>query len=90
MSKDLCGECGFYTWDPDSVPLESCKSCGREKIEENSETIRITVSIYYPGGEIPRGDLARRLEGLEWWISTEEKLPPGKLKVIDLTTLKDR
>ena len=63
---------------------------GETMIEENSDTLRITVSIYYPGGEIPRGDLARRLEGLEWWISTEEKLPPGKLNVIDLTTLKDR
>lgn len=54
------------------------------------ESLRLTVSIYYPGGVIPPGDLARRLEGLEWWISTRETLPPGKLNVIDLTLLKDR
>jgi hypothetical protein len=65
-------------------------SGGETMSKEESGTLRLTVSIYYPGGEIPRGDLARRLEGLEWWISTEEKLPPGKLNVIDLTTLKDR
>ena len=57
--------------------------------KEDSGSLRITVAIYYPGGEIPRGDLARRLEGLEWWISTEEKLPPGKLRVLDLTQFKD-
>lgn len=62
---------------------------GETMSKEESGSLRIMVAIYYPGGEIPRGDLARRLEGLEWWISTEEKLPPGKLKVIDLTQLKD-
>lgn len=62
---------------------------GETMSKEESGSLRITVAIYYPGGEIPRGDLARRLAGLEWWISTEEKLPPGKLKVIDLTQLKD-
>jgi hypothetical protein len=57
--------------------------------EEDLGSLRLTVSIYYPGGVIPNGDLARRLAGLEWWISTREELPPGKLKVIDLTQLKD-
>jgi peptide subunit release factor 1 (eRF1) len=31
--KDKCKECGFYTWDADSAPLENCKTCGRERIE---------------------------------------------------------
>lgn len=58
--------------------------------EEDRGSLRLTVSIYYPEGSSPVGDLSRRLEGLEWWISTREELPPGKLKVIDLTALKDR
>ena len=31
--KDKCEECGFYTWDADSVPIENCKTCGRERAE---------------------------------------------------------
>ena len=31
--KDKCAECGFYTWDADSAPLENCKTCGRERVE---------------------------------------------------------
>ena len=31
--KEMCKECGFYTWDTDSVPLENCKTCGRERVE---------------------------------------------------------
>jgi hypothetical protein len=27
-----CSECGFYEWDADSVPLENCKTCDRERI----------------------------------------------------------
>jgi hypothetical protein len=57
--------------------------------EEDLGSLRLTVAIYYPGGVIPNGDLARRLAGLEWWITTREELPPGKLNVIDLTQLKD-
>jgi hypothetical protein len=62
---------------------------GAATMSEDKGTLRLTVSIYYPAGEIPNGDLARRLKGLEWWISTREELPPGKLNVIDLTQLKD-
>jgi hypothetical protein len=58
-------------------------------MSEDLGSLRLTVAIYYPAGSIPNGDLARRLAGLEWWISTREELPPGKLKVIDLTQLKD-
>jgi hypothetical protein len=52
---------------------------------------RVTVAIYYDPEkrDLLNGDLSRRLEGLEWWITTEEKLPEGKLKVLDLTQLKD-
>lgn len=32
-TKDKCEECGFYTWDADSAPLENCKTCGRERVE---------------------------------------------------------
>jgi len=62
---------------------------GAAIMSEDLGSLRLTVSIYYPAGSIPNGDLARRLAGLEWWISTREELPPGKLKVIDLTQLKD-
>jgi hypothetical protein len=52
---------------------------------------RVTVAIYYDAEkrDLLNGDLSTRLAGLEWWITTEEKLPEGKLKVIDLTQLKD-
>ena len=30
---EICAECGFYTWDVDSAPLENCNTCGRERIE---------------------------------------------------------
>ena len=62
---------------------------GAAIMSEDLGSLRLTVAIYYPGGSIPNGDLARRLAGLEWWISTSEELPPGKLKVLDLTQLKD-
>jgi hypothetical protein len=57
-----------------------------------SESVkRITVAIYYDPSkrDLLNGDLSRRLAGLEWWITTEEKLPEGKLTVLDLTQLKD-
>ena len=57
-----------------------------------SESVkRITVAIYYNPEKINllNGELSRRLEGLEWWITTEERLPEGKLRVLDLTQLKD-
>jgi hypothetical protein len=57
-----------------------------------SESVkRITVAIYYDPSkrDLLNGDLSSRLAGLEWWITTEEKLPEGKLKVLDLTQLKD-
>jgi hypothetical protein len=57
-----------------------------------SESVkRITVAIYYDPSkrDLLNGDLSRRLEGLEWWITTEEKLPEGKITVLDLTQLKD-
>ena len=52
---------------------------------------RVLVAIYYDPEkrDLLNGDLSSRLKGLEWWITTEEKLPEGKLKVIDLTQLKD-
>jgi hypothetical protein len=52
---------------------------------------RVLVAIYYDPEkrDLLNGDLSSRLKGLEWWITTEEKLPEGKLKVLDLTQLKD-
>jgi hypothetical protein len=41
-------------------------------------SLRLSVVIYYPAGEIPNGDLARRLKGLEWWIETRENIPGRK------------
>ena len=58
---------------------------------EEMSVSRVLVAIYYDPEkrDLLNGDLSRRLEGLEWWITTEEKLPEGKLKVLDLTQLKD-
>jgi len=31
-TEEVCSECGFYTSDPDSEPLENCGTCGRERV----------------------------------------------------------
>ena len=32
VEDEVCSECGFYTSDPDSEPLENCGTCGRERV----------------------------------------------------------
>jgi hypothetical protein len=32
VEEEVCSECGFYTSDPDSEPLENCGTCGRERV----------------------------------------------------------
>jgi hypothetical protein len=50
----------------------------RGDIMSEGSSLRLSVVIYYPAGEIPNEDLARRLKGLEWWIDTRENIPGRK------------
>jgi hypothetical protein len=51
---------------------------------------RIIVSIYSSDDNLLRGDLSRRLEGLEWWITDRQSIELGEetIRVIDTTKWK--
>lgn len=49
---------------------------GAATMSEIRGSLRLMVAIYYPADQIPTGDLARRLDGLEWWITERETIPP--------------
>jgi len=49
---------------------------GAAAVSESRGSLRLALVIYYPAEQIPNGDLARRLEGLEWWITDRETIPP--------------
>lgn len=51
---------------------------GASIMSGEGSSLRLSVVIYYPAGEIPNEDLARRLKGLEWWIDTRENIPGRK------------
>lgn len=54
------------------------------------ELKRIIVSIYVPDEGLLNGELSRRLQGLEWWITDRQsiKLSEDTIKVIDTTKRK--
>lgn len=52
---------------------------------------RIIVSIYSSDKNLLLGDLSRRLDGLEWWITDRQSIELGEetLRVIDTTKWKE-
>jgi hypothetical protein len=52
---------------------------------------RIIVSIYSSDENLLRGELSRRLEGLEWWITDRQSIELGEetIRVIDTTKWKE-
>jgi hypothetical protein len=52
---------------------------------------RIIVSIYSSDNNLLLGDLSRRLDGLEWWITDRQSIELGEetLRVIDTTKWKE-
>lgn len=48
-----------------------------------------TWVVIYSNEELPKGELARRLEGLEWWITDRDSVGVTPTRMIDLTQLKD-
>lgn len=50
-----------------------------------------TYVVIYSSEELPKGDLAKRLEGLEWWITDRDNATDSRtaVRMIDLTQLKD-
>lgn len=53
---------------------------------------RIIVSIYSRDNNLLLGDLSRRLEGLEWWITDRQSIELGDetIKVLDTTKWKEQ
>ena len=51
---------------------------------------RIIVSIYSSDENLLRGELSRRLDGLEWWITDRQSIELGEetIRVIDTTKWK--
>ena len=54
-------------------------------------TVHKTWVVIYSSEELPRGEISRRLEGLEWWITDRENYQESRTatRVLDLTQLKD-
>jgi hypothetical protein len=52
---------------------------------------RIIVSIYSSDENLLRGELSRRLDGLEWWITDRQSIELGEetIRVIDTTKWKE-
>ena len=52
---------------------------------------RIIVSIYSSDNNLLLGDLSRRLDGLEWWITDRQSIELSKetIRVIDTTKWKE-
>jgi|DEB3_MinimDraft_2_1074329.scaffolds.fasta_scaffold64112_2 hypothetical protein len=52
---------------------------------------RIIVSIYSSDNNLLLGDLSRRLDGLEWWITDRQSIELGEetIRVIDTTKWKE-
>jgi len=54
-------------------------------------TVHKTWVVIYSSDPIANHDLAKRLKGLEWWITNEDNYEESKTatRFIDLTLLKD-
>jgi len=54
-------------------------------------TVHKTWVVIYSSDPMPNHDLARRLKGLEWWITDRDNSEESKTatRMIDLTALKD-
>lgn len=54
-------------------------------------TVHKTWVVIYSSDPMPNHDLARRLEGLEWWITDRDNSRESReaTRFLDLTTLKD-
>jgi len=57
----------------------------------DSMTVHKTWVVIYSSDPMPNHDLARRLDGLEWWITDRDNYDESKTatRVLDLTKLKD-
>lgn len=47
--------------------------------------------VIYSSEELPKGELARRLDGLEWWVTDRDNYEESKevKAILDLTQMKD-
>jgi hypothetical protein len=54
-------------------------------------TVHKTWVVIYSSDPMANHDLAKRLEGLEWWITDRDNATDSKkaVRMIDLTQLKD-
>jgi hypothetical protein len=72
------------------VPIDQC-NCITDRGTGSTELKRIIVSIYSSDENLLRGELSRRLDGLEWWITDRQsiRLSEDTIKVLDTTKWKD-
>lgn len=73
------------------VPIDQCDCIATDRRATGStELKRIIVSIYSSDENLLRGELSRRLDGLEWWITDRQsiKLSEETIRVIDTTKWK--
>lgn len=73
------------------VPIDQCDCIATDRRTTGStELKRIILSIYSSDENLLRGELSRRLEGLEWWITDRQsiRLSEETIKVIDTTKWK--
>jgi hypothetical protein len=75
------------------VPIDQCNCIATDRRATGStELKRIIVSIYSSDDNpLGVGELSRRLDGLEWWITDRQsiKLSEETIRVIDTTKWKD-
>jgi len=72
------------------IPIDQC-NCITDRRTGSTELKRIIVSIYSSDENLLRGELSRRLDGLEWWITDRQsiRLSEDTIKVLDTTKWKD-